>query len=60
MRIRLYVLVHEFGHLFGLPDFYKYDEWENSDAVMKTSSRSTISNDDLNQLYAIYARHLRH
>ena len=56
----LYVLVHEFGHLFGLPDFYKYDEWENSDAVMKTSSRSTISNDDLNQLYAIYARHLRH
>ena len=56
------VMVHEFGHTLGLPDFYT-DEKSGlkglTDAVMHTS-RLTIHAEDINQLRAIYFGHTKH
>ena len=55
-----YVLIHEFGHPFGLPDFYKDPELKGFNAIMEGSKFMTIKSEDLTQLYAIYARHDSH
>ena len=64
MPTRLYVYVdrvmlHEFGHTLGLPDFYSDTTGlEGLDAVMNTSNE--IQDEDIAQLEAIYLHHSPH
>ena len=54
------VMLHEFGHTLGLPDFYddKTGLMTYSDAVMDTGLE--IHEEDINQLRAIYFTHNPH
>ena len=53
-------MIHEFGHTFGLPDFYNDDTTGLKDlpAVMDNEhDHPTITTEDIEQLRAIYAVH---
>ena len=55
------VMLHEFGHALGLPDFYADDKTGLkglSDAVMHTGYE--IRDEDIEQLRAIYLLHNPH
>ena len=52
------VMLHEFGHTLGLDDFYLDNTMDHLDALMNESS--TIEDEDLKQLRAIYSRHSPH
>ena len=53
------IMIHEFGHALGLPDFYNDDTGlMNLDAVMNESFK--ILKDDIAQLKAIYLLHSAH
>ena len=55
------VMLHEFGHTLGLPDFYNDDisGLKGLDAVMDRTS-NVIKDDDIKQLKAIYRFHSSH
>ena len=57
-----YVMLHELGHLFGLPDFYNERDLKNVTAIMNRhwEAKTIKTDEDIAQLYAIYARHERH
>ena len=52
------VMLHEFGHTLGLPDFYADTTMDHLDAVMNTSDG--IKHEDIEQLRAIYFLHSPH
>ncbi len=52
------LLIHEFGHTFGLPDFENYTSLKYEFAVMNNFHKyPTIRIEDISQLSAIYAVH---
>ena len=63
-----YVMLHEFGHTLGLPDFYSGSTSENYDsrlslltAIMnKYWVAKEIKDEDIEQLRAIYGLHTKH
>ena len=61
-----YIMLHEFGHPFGLPDFSSHGDLSGVTAIMNrvgnlSGQADSIKVDqDIAQLYAIYARHERH
>ena len=52
------VMLHEFGHTLGLPDFYNDKTMDHLDAVMNMSF--VIKDEDIEQLRAIYLLHSSH
>ena len=62
LGIKYYIrplMIHEFGHTFGLPDFYKDDQsLKDLSAIMNDPhTNMTITVEDIEQLRAIYAVH---
>ena len=65
-----YVMLHEFGHTFGLSDFYSYPSMDHLPALMNScdeklegrpeNSCTRITTDDKAQLKAIYLLHDAH
>ena len=58
-----YIMIHEFGHTLGMPDFYNDDQHglnTVTDAVMNVPSVGRVTDEDLKQLHAIYRHHTRH
>ena len=55
------ISAHEFGHTFGLSDFYKDTTGlKGTYALMDNSTKYPVQDEDKEQLHAIYARHKRH
>ena len=51
-------MLHEFGHTFGLDDFYDDPTMDHLDAVMNDPyTNKTPTAEDIAQLRAIYALH---
>ena len=61
MRYHAYVdrvMLHEFGHTFGLHDFYDDPTMDHLDAVMNDPyTNKTPTAEDIAQLRAMYALH---
>ncbi|MYD51356.1 MAG: hypothetical protein F4W93_07715 [Dehalococcoidia bacterium] len=58
-----YIMIHEFGHTLGMPDFYNDDKYglkKVKDAVMNVPSVGRVTDEDLKQLNAIYRYHITH
>ena len=58
-----YIMIHEFGHTLGVPDFYNDDKHGLKDvknAVMYDPGVGKVTDEDLKQLNAIYRHHIRH
>ena len=58
-----YIMIHEFGHTLGMPDFYNDDKYglkKVKDAVMNVPSVGRVTDEDLKQLNAIYRYHIAH
>ena len=54
-------MAHEFGHTFGLSDFYKDTTGlKGTYALMDNSTKYPVQDEDKEQLHAIYARHKQH
>ena len=52
------VMLHEFGHTLGLPDYYADPTMDNLNAVM--NGGGGITTEDIEQLRAIYLLHSKH
>ena len=57
-----YIMLHEFGHTLGLPDFYADTTGlKNVVAIMNDSGAArNVKDEDIEQLRAIYILHTRH
>ena len=59
------IMTQEFGHTFGLPDYYKRSgvNWDSRldglDTIMDDPATGSIRDHDKDQLEAIYARHTK-
>lgn len=54
------VVRHEFGHTFGLPDFYQHSATEGLKATIMHSGPDITDEHDVDQLRAIYYAHNKH